>query len=125
VLALWLEARGAPGNTDNHTALERLLDRDQDALLIAVQDGCIVGSLIVTWDGWRGNMYRLTVHPAHQRRGLALQLIRAGEELLRQRGARRVTALVWEPDPRAVGVWERADYERDDGTRRFVKSLGD
>jgi ribosomal protein S18 acetylase RimI-like enzyme len=106
-------------------ALERLLDRDEDALLVALRDGCIVGSLIVTWDGWRGNMYRLTVHPSRQRRGLALQLIRAGEELLRHRGARRVTALVWEQDPRAVGVWNRADYEHDDGTGRFVKSLSD
>jgi ribosomal protein S18 acetylase RimI-like enzyme len=125
VLALWRETRGVPGKTDDQQALERLLDRDEDALLVGVRDGRIVGSVIAAWDGWRGNMYRLTVHPSHQREGIALRLIEAGEAVLRNRGARRVTALVWEQDPRAVAVWRRAEYQHDAGTGRFVKNLGD
>jgi ribosomal protein S18 acetylase RimI-like enzyme len=125
VLTLWRETRAALGKTDDQQTLERLLDRNEDALLVAVQDGHIVGSLIAAWDGWRGNMYRLTVHPSHQRRGLALELIEAGEAILRKHGARRVTALVWEQDPPAVAVWRRADYQHDAGTGRLVKNLAD
>ena len=32
-------------------------------LLGAERDHHIVGTLIVAWDGWRGNMYRLAVLP--------------------------------------------------------------
>jgi ribosomal protein S18 acetylase RimI-like enzyme len=125
VLTLWRETRSARGKAGNQQTLERLLDRNEDALLVAVQDGHIVGSLIAAWDGWRGNMYRLTVHPSQQRRGLALELIEAGEAILRKHGARRVTALVGEQDPPAVAVWRRADYQHDAGTGRLVKNLAD
>ncbi len=47
--------------------------------LVAESDGLIVGSLIATWDGWRGNMYRLAVSPEFRRRGIAAALVSAGE----------------------------------------------
>jgi ribosomal protein S18 acetylase RimI-like enzyme len=99
------------------------LDRDEDSLLVGVREGRIVETLIATWDGWRGNMYRLTVHPGWQRKGIALQLIKAGETALRSCGAPSGSALVWEEDKRAVAVWLRADFAHNAGTARFVKTL--
>lgn len=64
VLSLWEQSRGGRGKTDDHPSLTRLLDRDGDSLLVAVRGGRIVGTLIAAWDGWRGNMYRLAIHPA-------------------------------------------------------------
>ena len=67
VLELW-RAAYAPGvaTPDTVRALERLLDRDPGALLVAVADDRVVGTLIAAWDGWRGDMYRLAVHPDHR-----------------------------------------------------------
>jgi ribosomal protein S18 acetylase RimI-like enzyme len=123
VLALWREARGRLGVTDELATLEGLLEHDAEALLVAVRDGRVVGSLIAAWDGWRGNMYRLTVHPSYQRRGIALELIEAGGMFLHARGARRVTALVWKQDPQAVAAWLRAGYQHEEETGRFVRTL--
>jgi GNAT superfamily N-acetyltransferase len=66
VVRLWSESGRPAGATDDRAALTTLLERDP-------------GSLIATWDGWRGNMYRLLVHPAHRHRGVALRLVEAGE----------------------------------------------
>jgi ribosomal protein S18 acetylase RimI-like enzyme len=68
-------------------------------------------------------MYRLTVDPEHRGRGIALELVKAGEEHLRARGARRISALVWKEDRLAVGLWLRAGYAHEEGTGRFVKTL--
>jgi ribosomal protein S18 acetylase RimI-like enzyme len=125
VLALWRESRGRTGRTDDHTSLDALIERDRDALLIAELDDRIVGSLIAVWDGWRGNMYRLTVHPTLRRQGIARQLVAAGEERLRAKGARRISALVWREDGRAVRAWLAAGYQHDEGTGRFVKTIAD
>jgi ribosomal protein S18 acetylase RimI-like enzyme len=123
VIELWRESRERTGTTDDPESLGVLLEQDPDALLVAELEGRIVGSLIAVWDGWRGNMYRLTVHPAHRRQGIAGGLVGAGEERLRALGARRISALVWEEDRTAVGAWRSAGYEYDEGTGRFVKTL--
>ena len=80
VLSLWQDSRGSPGKTDDQLSLKQLLDHDEESLLVAVRDSRIVGTVIATWDGWRGNLYRLTVHPEWQRRGIAAQLIKKDED---------------------------------------------
>lgn len=125
VLELWRKSRGWSGKTDDSQSLGALVERDPGALLVAELNGQLVGSLIAVWDGWRGNMYRLTVHPSCRRQGIARRLVAAGEERLRALGARRITALVWSEDGRAVRAWLSAGYEHDEGTGRFVKTLAE
>jgi ribosomal protein S18 acetylase RimI-like enzyme len=122
VLELWARAAVAPGATDDPEALRALLAFDPDALLVAEADR-LVGALIVAWDGWRANMYRLCVHPDHRRRGIARQLIRAGEESARRRGARRISALVLRDDELARAAWEAAGYRPHERMGRFVKKV--
>ena len=124
MLDLWHQGRGARGATDDVAGLTRLLQRDPDSLLVAELEGRVVASLIAAWDGWRGNMYRLTVDPAYRRRGIASRLVAAGERRFRELGARRISALVWREDGRATSTWLSAGYEDDEGTGRFVKTVG-
>ncbi len=124
VMGLWAASRSEHASTPDHVDdLERLAEGSPAALLVAVRDGEIVGALIAAWDGWRGNMYRLAVREGHRRQGIALALTRAGEEYLRQRGARRVTALVAYDDEVAGGFWEAAGYPRDREIGRRVRNL--
>jgi ribosomal protein S18 acetylase RimI-like enzyme len=123
VLRLWTEARDMAPSVPDEVSLAALLEHDPAALLVAEQDGRIVGSLIAAWDGWRGNMYRLAVAPGARREGIALALVRAGEERLRARGAGRVTALVAIDDLPAVRLWNAAGYRLDEAMGRFVKTL--
>jgi ribosomal protein S18 acetylase RimI-like enzyme len=124
VLALWAQARSEQATTaDRRVDVERLIDECPGSLLLAESDGEIVGALIAAWDGWRGNMYRLAVHPDHRRSGIALQLVRAGEAYLRDRGAHRITALVAYDDPVAASFWESAGYPRDEVMGRRVRNL--
>jgi ribosomal protein S18 acetylase RimI-like enzyme len=124
VLALWAAARSANASTpDTPEAVDALLATSPDALLVAERDGEIVGALVAGWDGWRGNMYRLAVHPRHRRRGIALALVEDAERRLRDKGARRITALVAHEEAHAVEFWTRAGYARDLTIARFVKPL--
>ena len=122
VLDLWQAAGAHPTSTDDPAALAALVDRDPDALLIAESEGRVVGTLIATWDGWRGSMYRLAVRPDVRRRGIAALLVRRGEERLLSLGCRRVQALVVGADDRACAFWTGVDYVPD-SLRRYVHSL--
>ena len=125
VLCLWDAAGGPPSVTDTREGLLALLVNDGGALLLAERDGTLVGSLIAAWDGWRGSFYRLAVHPDRRRRGIATELLREGERRLRARGAIRLTAIVAEDDPDAMGFWHAAGYSRQQHRARFVRLAED
>jgi len=124
VVDLWAQARSTHASTPDHLDdVERLVDRSPAALFVAEREGQIVGALIAAWDGWRGNMYRLAVRDEHRREGIGLALTRAGEDYLRQCGARRVTALVAFDDEVAGWFWESAGYPADRAIGRRVRNL--
>lgn len=124
VLELWAQARSDHATTvDGLEDVERLVGESPAALLVAERGDEIVGALIAGWDGWRGNMYRLAVRQGHRREGIGIALTRAGEEYLRSRGARRVTALVAFEDDEAGAFWESAGYPQDEEIGRRVRNL--
>ena len=123
VLDLWEVAGGTPSISDTPEGLSRLLANDPQALIVADAGGVVIGSLIAAWDGWRGSFYRLAVHPDRRRRGLATALLREGECHLRGRGAVRLTAIVVDDDPAAMGFWEAAGYQRQGSRARFVRPV--
>ena len=120
VLALWRDS-AAPTSTDTAEALTGLLRRDPGALLVAVESGHVVGSVIAAWDGWRGSVYRLVVDPAHRRFGLGGRLLRQGERRLEGLGTRRMHAIVIGADARAVAFWESTGWEHQSGNLRYAR----
>lgn len=124
MMALWAGGRSDHASVaDSPEAVERLLRDFPGALFVAEADGEVVGALIAAWDGWRGNMYRLAVATEWRRRGIGLDLVRAGEQSLRERGALRVTALVAFEDEDACGFWDAAGYPSDPVIGRRARNL--
>ena len=122
LLTLWRAAELVPSTTDDADSVGGIIAHDAEALLVAEIDGEIVGSVCGTWDGWRGNLYRLAVHPGHRREGIALKLVARAERRIAALGGRRISAIVVDGDEHAVAFWRAAGYERDDRASRFVKS---
>jgi ribosomal protein S18 acetylase RimI-like enzyme len=123
VLALWAVGRTEHATTeDRRVDVERLLAQAPGALIVAEEDGAVVGTVIAGSDGWRGSIWRLAVHPDVRRRGLGMALVRAAEERLRELGIPRVQALVGTEDEVARGFWARAGYPLDAGSVRHVRN---
>jgi ribosomal protein S18 acetylase RimI-like enzyme len=120
VLELWQRAGAEPGHTDDTGSLIKLITYDPGALLVAMDDGAVVGSVIAGWDGWRGTIYRLAVAPSHQRRGLGTQLVSTAVKRLRALGAVRLQAIVVETDPRATGFWRASAWSEQAARVRFT-----
>ncbi len=125
MLDLWRTEGVTTSATDSPASVEPA-PSSRMAVLVAVQAEAVVGVLIAALDGWRGNMHRLAVLPAHRCRGIALALVTEGERRLAAAGAQRITALIESDHGWAVGFWESAGYARDsrmgDG-RRCCDSL--
>lgn len=121
ILGLW-ESEGVPrSSTDNAEAVMLLVEHPTSSLLVAEAGEAVVGSLVVGWDGWRGELYRLAVAPTHRRRGVARELVRSGERLLLELGAQRLNVLVLRDDTVARSFWASVGYILDDRMSRYVR----
>ena len=123
VVLLWRLAEAVPSPTDTVANLRWAVESKQTAVLVGEDEGTIVGSVIAGFDGWRGNLYRLAVHPKYRRRGIARALVAAAEEWLLAQGAQRNTALVERDRPWAVAFWQAAGYHVDPHMARFVRNI--
>jgi ribosomal protein S18 acetylase RimI-like enzyme len=123
ILAFWLDATEVASSTDDLEGLTALWHRDPDALLVATDDGDVVGTLIAAFDGWRGGFYRLAVRPDHRRQGLARELVRRGEARLAGVGVRRLSLFAVTAHEAPLGFWPALGYTSEPHELRFTKNL--
>ncbi|MBL7260912.1 GNAT family N-acetyltransferase [Paractinoplanes lichenicola] len=124
VLRFWQVAAENEGRpVDTPAALAALHLRDPDALIVAVDDGRVVGTVIAGWDGWRCHLYRLAVAPGRRREGIGAALIDAAERRFRALGGSRVDAMVLDGNERAHAIWAARGYRRQPEWSRWVKPL--
>ncbi|MET0420043.1 MAG: GNAT family N-acetyltransferase [Actinoplanes sp.] len=124
VVAFWrTAAENGHRPADTARAVATLHLRDPDALILAVDDGEIVGTVIAGWDGWRCHLYRLAVAPGRRREGIGRALIAAAEERFRILGGSRVDAMVLDDNEQAHAIWQANGYQRQAEWSRWIKPL--
>jgi ribosomal protein S18 acetylase RimI-like enzyme len=119
----WGAAYTLPGPT-----LDQRLDmhRRFPASFVAEVDGEIVGFVGVgpsRDSDAEGELYTIYVHPGHWRGGVGRELIRAGEERMRELGYRRVVLWVLDGNERAQRFYESEGWSSD-GERRTIEFVG-
>ncbi|MET7452833.1 GNAT family N-acetyltransferase [Streptomyces sp. NPDC005574] len=124
VLAFWKVAAEGTSISDDRPGVERLVERDPEALILAELDGEPVGTVIAGFDGWRCHLYRLAVHPGRRRQGIGSALLTAAEERFVRLGGRRGDAMVLRRNETAHHAWRSAGYTPEEHWRRWVKPLG-
>ena len=123
VIDFWSRAAGPSALVDHAEDVERLLETRSATLLLAVDGGHVLGTIIAGWDGWRGNLYRLAVEPERRKQGMATRLVAEAEAALAARGCPRVTALVHLELGDAAPFWSKVGYQHDTEVGRFVRNL--
>ena len=123
IVRFWHEAGASMGPTDSVEHLRRAVAHPGALLIVAEAEQAIVGTLLGSFDGWRGNMYRLVVDPSRRRQGIARQLVNHIEQFFAEQGAHRITVLIEADRPWAVEFWNAVGYPFDPHVVRHVGTL--
>ena len=120
VLDLWRQAGDVVASpTDSLEQVKVAINHSVALFLVPESKGNIVDTIIGTFDGWRGEVYRLAV----RRRGVARMLVDGAEKWMGEQGCHRITALVEKDHPWATGFWNSAGYQLHESMSRYFRDI--
>jgi ribosomal protein S18 acetylase RimI-like enzyme len=112
VRALWEEAfPDDPPRNHAAAAIPAKLAVQPELLLVAVDDGEVVGTAMAGYDGHRGWLYSVAVRGAHRRAGIGTLLVREAERRLAQLGCAKVNLQVRAENAAVAAFYRRLGYE--------------
>lgn len=124
ILVLWQSVFPEYGDStrpqrDPRASIERKLAFGDGLFWLALRGESVIGTAMAGYDGHRGWLYSLGVHPAHRRGGVARALVAHAEAALRERGCPKVNLQVLDARADAQAFWRALGYLPD-----AVVSLG-
>lgn len=111
VIALW---RLAFGEQTGHRAPELSIDNKlsvADGLFfVALQGDQVVGTVMAGYDGHRGWLYSVAVHPEHRKQGIGADLVRHAEHSLLAKGCPKINLQVVSANAAVTAFYESLGY---------------
>lgn len=123
VVQLWNDCGLTRPWNDPHKDIARKLSVSPELFLIGTNgQGLLMATVMVGYDGHRGWINYLAVHPSHQRQGHASQLMQQAEQLLTERGCPKLNLQVRAGNEAVIALYESLGYT-DDKTVSMGKRL--
>jgi len=91
-------------------AIDKKLEARDGLFFVALIDGTIVGTVLAGYDGHRGWLYSLAVHPAHRNQGLGAALVGCAERALTERGCMKINLQIMSGNESVGGFYESLGY---------------
>jgi ribosomal protein S18 acetylase RimI-like enzyme len=113
LIQLWLDCGLVVAHNNPEQDIQRKLKENPDWLFIAEESGNLIGSCMVGYDGHRGWIYYLGVAPDCQRRGIASDLMKHAEDLLKSIGCPKINLMVRDSNQEVIDFYRSINYGLD------------
>ncbi|MGF1662740.1 MAG: GNAT family acetyltransferase [Kineosporiaceae bacterium] len=113
VVALWRESGLTRPWNDPHADIDTAR-RGPSTVLVGRDDGEVLATAMVGFDGHRGWVYYVAVRATSRGHGLGTEIMAAAEEWLRVRGVRKVQLMVRRENLPAVAFYRGRGYAEQD-----------
>jgi len=123
VVALWLACELTRPWNDPRKDIERKLAHSPALFLVGEDEGVVVGTVMAGYDGHRGWINYLAVHPSRRGQGLGRALMDAAEDRLRALDCPKINLQVRAGNEAARAFYAAIGYEQQelvDFGRRLV-----
>ena len=113
VIALWQACGLIRPVNDPRKDIRRKMAVNPELFLVGILDDQVIASAMAGYDGHRGWINYLGVHPDHQRKGYARKIMDEAEKLLQQRGCPKINLQVLISNHKAIEFYQRIGFAAD------------
>lgn len=113
VIALWQACGLVVPQNNPKRDIARKLRVNPEWFLVGELDGKIIAACMAGYEGHRGWINYLAVHPDHQRRGFARELMQHAEALLRAAGCPKINLQVRSSNTAVIAFYESIGFSVD------------
>ena len=112
IIRVWSEAglEYKPQGRDSRELLIGEMALPQCAFFGLFEDDRLIGVGIANWDGRRGWINRVAIIPERRGKRLAVKIIRACEDFLKEKGALVICGLIHKDNLPSIACFEREGY---------------
>jgi ribosomal protein S18 acetylase RimI-like enzyme len=119
VIDLWQKCNLVRPVNDPKKDIRRKLAVNPDLFLVGLAGGKLIATAMAGYEGHRGWINYLAVHPEYRRKGHARQIMSEAEKLLRNLGCPKINLQVRTNNTEAIEFYQRIGFSVDE-----VVSLG-
>ncbi len=102
-----------PWNDPDRDIDRKLTDHTGKLFLLRKHD-LILGSVMVGYDGHRGSVYYLSIHPDFQKKNLGRMLMKHSEDYLLTLGCPKLNLMVRTSNLEVIEFYDRLGYQKDE-----------
>jgi N-acetylglutamate synthase len=127
LMELWADAGlpYRPFGRDSHDNMAVEMLRLESGFFGIFEDRRLIAAGLATWDGRKGWLNRVAVHPDFRRQGLATEIIRACERFLRDMGAEIIACLIEDYNTPSMALFQKEGYLYGEDINYFSKRKSD
>jgi len=113
LVALWKACGLVVPHNDPHKDIARKMKVNPEWFLVGELNGVLVASCMAGYEGHRGWINYLAVHPDYQRKGFAGELMQRAEELLKKAGCPKINLQVRSTNTAVIRFYESLGFSED------------
>ena len=110
-----------PNGRDSKEKIEEEIKLGYNQFLFAIHESKYIGSILVTHDGRKGWINRVAVLTGYRNKGVARQLVEAGEQWLDEQGIGIVACMIEDYNEESFGIFKKMGYIPFEGMRYLTK----
>jgi ribosomal protein S18 acetylase RimI-like enzyme len=128
VIALWEAVFGyETAHNDPSLAIDKKVAVQDGLLFVALADAAlVVGTIMAGYDGHRGWIYSVAVHPSHRKQGIGRNLVAHAERALTVRGCVKINLQILETNEAVAAFYAGLGYsveKRINMGKRIVENI--
>jgi ribosomal protein S18 acetylase RimI-like enzyme len=112
VVRLWIDCGLVVPWNNPYRDIQRKLEVQPELFLAACLDGQVIGTVMAGYDGHRGWINYLAVHPNHQGAGIGKRIMDEAESLLRASGCPKINLQVRRTNINVIEFYKKMDIKR-------------